>query len=270
MTPRIDSAAKALDTPVAGDELTPNIIWLSEEDFIGADFARFETEPALHEDSFRAMACDSTTADDSSQRLNELEKLADGIEVRKKPLYYRFIKRTFDIAFSGCVIVLGFLPGLVLSGFIVADTKGSPIYLSSRVGRGGKEFRIFKFRTMVADADDLEKYFTPEQLDQWHREHKVDDDPRITKLGAFLRSSSIDEFPQFINVLFGQMSTIGSRAVTVEEAEYYGEGKGFILSMRPGIAWDIIAPKPGAGKKVSGARILPAYEGSRTVRTVAA
>lgn len=54
---------------------------------------------------------------------------------------------------------------------------------------------------MVADSDDLEKYFTPEQIEQWHREHKVDDDPRITRLGAFLRSTSRDEFPQFINVL---------------------------------------------------------------------
>ena len=58
---------------------------------------------------------------------------------------------------------------------------------------------------MVADSDNLEKYFTPEQLEEWHREHKVDDDPRITKLGAFLRASSIDEFPQFINVFLCTM-----------------------------------------------------------------
>ena len=131
-------------------------------------------------------------------------------------------------------------------------------------------FRIYKFRSMVADADDLEKYFTAEQIKQWHNEHKVDDDPRVTKLGAFLRASSIDEFPQFINVFLGQMSTIGSRAVTAEEAEYFGESKELLLSMRPGIAWDIIAPKPGAGKKVSGARILPAYEGKRRGQVMAA
>lgn len=155
--------------------------------------------------------------------------------ISEKPLHYRFVKRAFDIAFSSCIIAVGFIPGLVLSAFIVADTKGSPIYTSMRVGRNGLPFRILKFRSMVADADTLEKYFTPEQLNQWHCEHKVDDDPRITELGAFLRSYSIDEFPQFINVFLGQMSTIGSRAVTAEEAEYYGAGKDFILSMRPGI-----------------------------------
>jgi len=192
-------------------------------------------------------------------------KLLAGVEgVPEKSIGYRFVKRAFDIAFSTCVITVGLVPGLVLSAFIVADTKGSPIYLSTRCGRHGKKFRILKFRSMVADADDLEKHFTPEQLDQWHREHKVDDDPRITRLGAFLRSSSVDEFPQFVNVFLGQMSTIGSRAVTEEEAEYYGEARDIILSMRPGIAWDIIAPKPGAGEKSFPGRVfLPAYEGAR-------
>ena len=148
---------------------------------------------------------------------------------------YRFLKRAFDIVFSACVIVVGLIPGLVLALFVAADTKGNPIYRSTRIGRGGKPFRILKYRSMVADSDDLEKYFTPEQLDQWHREHKVEDDPRITKMGRFLRASSIDELPQFINVFIGQMSVIGSRAVTAEEVEYYGEAKEAILSMRPGI-----------------------------------
>jgi len=242
---------------------TENVIHLSKEDFVQEASARV-SEDAVYED-VKASLVDLALQPESTQqdRMSDFERFMEAGDIPKKPLYYRFVKRAFDIAFSSCVIAVGLIPGLVLSAFIVADTKGSPIYSSMRVGRKGKQFRILKFRTMVADADNLEKYFTPEQLDEWHREHKVDNDPRITKLGKFLRSSSIDEFPQFINVLFGQMSTIGSRAVTAEEAEYYGEGKGLILSMRPGIAWDIIAPKLGAGKRVSRARVLPAYEGSR-------
>jgi len=155
--------------------------------------------------------------------------------IPKKPLGYRFVKRAFDIVFSTGVIVVGFVPGLVLSVLIVADTKGTPIYSSTRIGRGGKPFRIYKFRSMVADSDNLEKYFTPEQLAQWHQEHKVDDDPRITKLGAFIRETSIDEIPQFVNVLLGQISVIGPRVITEEEIGYFGKDKDLLLSVPPGI-----------------------------------
>lgn len=196
---------------------------------------QMNNEASSKDDYVRIDSSHPQIADDSVEWLSELEKIVGNLEVREKPLYYRFIKRAFDIVFSSCVIVVGLVPGLVLSAFIVADTKGSPLYLSTRVGKSGKLFRILKFRSMVADADDLEKHFTPEQLEKWNREHKVDNDPRITKLGSFLRSSSIDEFPQFINVLLGQMSTIGCRAITVEEVEHFGEGKGLLLSMRPGI-----------------------------------
>lgn len=96
-----------------------------------------------------------------------------------RSLPYRFVKRLFDLVFSACVVVIGFLPGLILSLAIVADTKGSPIYSQARIGRLGRTFRIYKFRTMVADSDDVEKYLDAEQLAEWHRERKVDDDPRV-------------------------------------------------------------------------------------------
>ena len=152
-----------------------------------------------------------------------------------KPLHYRFCKRSFDIVFSAFILALGFLPALILSLFIMKDTGGSPIYLSERIGKNGRPFKILKFRTMVADSDNLEKYFTPEQLEQWHKEHKVDDDPRITKFGDRLRKTSIDELPQFVNVLFGQMSVIGPRAITEEELEYFGYSKEKLLSCPVGI-----------------------------------
>lgn len=122
-----------------------------------------------------------------------------------RSLGYRFLKRFFDVVFSLCVVVVGLIPSLFLSIAIVIDTKGSPIYSQVRVGKWGEPFRIYKFRTMVADSDNVEKYFTPEQLEVWKRERKVDNDPRITRLGCVLRATSIDETVQFLNVLLGQI-----------------------------------------------------------------
>lgn len=177
----------------------------------------------------------SLSASASSYLFSETERTAGKNLVPKKPLYYRFIKRAFDIVFSACVIVVGFVPCVILSAFIVADTKGSPIYTSLRVGRDGRPFQILKFRSMVVDSDNLEKHFTKAQIEQWYREHKVDNDPRITKLGAFLRSSSLDEVPQFINVFLGQLSVIGPRAITFEELENFGDNQELLLSCPPGV-----------------------------------
>lgn len=154
---------------------------------------------------------------------------------------YRACKRAFDIAFSACVIAVGLVPGLILSVFIARDTGGSPIYSQERVGMGGRVFRIYKFRTMIADSDDVEKYLDAERLAQWHREHKVDDDPRITPLGRRLRSSSIDEMPNFINVLKGDMSVVGPRAVSCEEIAWFGDDAETVLSVPAGITglWQV-------------------------------
>ena len=113
-------------------------------------------------------------------------------ELDHRSLGYRFLKRFFDVAFSLCAIIVGFIPGLLLSVAIAIDTKGSPIYSQVRVGKWGKPFRIYKFRTMVADSDNVEKYFTPEQLEVWKRERKVDGDPRIASriIDATARRSS--------------------------------------------------------------------------------
>lgn len=122
----------------------------------------------------------------------------------------------------------GFVPCALLSAAVALDTKGSPIYSQERVGRLGRPFRIYKFRTMVAgaDADDVEKYLTPEQLAEWRRERKIDSDPCITPLGRKLRRLSLDEVPYFLNVLKGDMSVIGPRAVSSEEIEWMAAGDG--------------------------------------------
>lgn len=156
-------------------------------------------------------------------------------ELDHRSLRYRFLKRLFDVLFSLCVIVVGLVPCALLSIAIAIDTKGSPIYSQIRVGKWGKPFRIYKFRTMVADGDNVSKYFTPEQLEVWKRERKVDGDPRVTRLGRVLRATSFDEVAQFVNVLFGQISIIGPRAITYDELEHFGDEKAQLLSVTPGI-----------------------------------
>lgn len=156
------------------------------------------------------------------------------------PMGYRAVKRSFDICFSAVVCAVGLIPGAILCAVIAADTKGAPIYSHERAGRYGRPIRLYKFRSMVADADDVEKYLTPEQIVEWHRERKVTDDPRITRLGAVLRKTSFDELPQFINVLIGQLSVIGPRAITYEELNNFTpEGQRLLLSVPQGItgAW---------------------------------
>lgn len=157
----------------------------------------------------------------------------------RRPLGYRVLKRAFDVAFSAAVIAVGLVPCALLAAAIAADTKGSPIYSQERVGRLGRPFRIYKFRSMVADADDVEKYLNAEQLAEWRRERKVDDDPRITRLGRVIRSTSLDELPQLLNVLVGDMSLIGPRAITYDELSEYGDDAALLLSVPQGVtgAW---------------------------------
>ena len=155
---------------------------------------------------------------------------------------YRFIKRTFDVVFSGAVCLVGLIPSAIVCLAIAADSPGSPIFRQERVGQGGKKIGIYKFRTMVADAHEHpERYMTPEQLAQWEREQKVDDDPRITRIGRVLRNTSLDEIPQFLNVLLGDLSVIGPRPVTQAETLEFGEERDEFLSVKPGITgwWQV-------------------------------
>ena len=158
-------------------------------------------------------------------------------------LGYRFVKRAFDIAFSLCVVVIGLVPIALLCLIIRLESPGSPIYRQQRVGYRGRPLRIFKLRTMVADSDDVEKHLNPEQLAQWKSERKVDGDPRITRVGGLLRRTSLDELPQFLNVLAGQMSIVGPRPVVSDELAAYGSDADAFLSVRPGITgwWQVQA-----------------------------
>lgn len=151
-------------------------------------------------------------------------------------LGYRFVKRCFDIVFSAVVITVAFVPSLVLCAAIAIESPGCPLYRQKRVGRFGKPIYIFKFRSMFSDAHSQpDLYLNEEQLVQWKREQKVDHDPRVTRIGRFIRKASLDEIPQFLNVLLGDMSVVGPRPVTLKETYEFGEDRDEVLSVRPGI-----------------------------------
>lgn len=183
----------------------------------------------------------------SAQAQEVLEQAAYGTDVKLNPVQrqpipgvndtyrYHVVKRGFDVVFSACASVACFIPTLAVCALIWLDEPGSPIYKQKRVGRYGVPINIYKLRSMVVGADDVEKHLTPEQLKQWETEHKVDNDPRITKIGKFLRKTSLDELPQFWNVLTGEMSVIGPRPVEPDELVAYDDSVVEFLSMTPGI-----------------------------------
>lgn len=173
-------------------------------------------------------AVDVILPDESVAELGE-RRVAGG-------LGYRFVKRAFDIAFSALVIAVLVIPVAILCLVIVLDSPGAPFFRQERIGKGGRPIHIWKLRTMVADAhENPGRYMTGEQLETWMREQKLDDDPRVTRVGRLLRRTSLDELPQFVNVLVGDLSVIGPRPVTLEETYEFGDERGELLSVRPGI-----------------------------------
>lgn len=155
---------------------------------------------------------------------------------------YRIIKRSFDVCFSLGVLAAFAIPGTLLGAAISLESPGGPMFRQKRIGKDGREIRIFKFRSMYSDAHEHpEKYLNETQMAQWEREQKVDNDPRVTRIGKVIRKTSLDEVPQFINVLVGDMSVIGPRPVTLAETYEFGGNREKILSVRPGITgwWQV-------------------------------
>lgn len=160
-------------------------------------------------------------------------------------LAYRTVKRAFDIVFSGVVLVVIAIPGLVLAALIRLESEGSPFYSQIRVGQTRPDgslttFRMWKFRSMYKDAD--------ERLAELKGQNeiagamfKMKEDPRVTKIGRFIRKHSIDEFPQFLNVFLGQMSVVGPRPPLPNEVAEYTEYDLQRLAVKPGITgwWQV-------------------------------
>ena len=161
--------------------------------------------------------------------VKEIEKIND------KKVVYKAIKRVFDIVFSLIGLVLLSPIFLIISVIIKLDSKGPVFFVHSRIGEKGKPIGIYKFRTMVNNAEDLIKSFTPEQKEEFERSYKLENDPRITKIGNFLRKTSLDELPQILNILKGELSIIGPRPIIQAELEKYEENKEKFLSVKPGL-----------------------------------
>lgn len=159
-------------------------------------------------------------------------------------LLFAYTKRTIDIIGSLILLILT-CPLYLIIGFfyLFGENKGPLLFKQLRVGKNGKKFYIYKFRSMVVNAE--ERLKADKQLYQKYlkNNYKLEphEDPRITKLGRFLRKTSLDEIPQFINVLKGEMSLVGPRPVVEEELMEYGDKASYFLSVKPGITgyWQI-------------------------------
>lgn len=160
----------------------------------------------------------------------------------RETFYTRYGKRGMDVALA-LVLLPILLPVMALIALGMAH-RGQIIYRHRRVGRHGNEFTCYKFRSMVIDADKrLADILSsdPNARTEWARDHKLRDDPRITRLGRILRKTSLDELPQIWNVLRGDMSFVGPRPVTREELVKYGDIAAAYLSVRPGVTgpWQV-------------------------------
>lgn len=157
---------------------------------------------------------------------------------------YLFFKRALDILFSSLFLILSSWLFLLLSLLVKLSSKGPVLFKDKRIGLHGKEIKIYKFRSMFIDAEtDIEKYLTPEQMKRWKEERKIDDDPRITKIGKLLRKTSLDELPQLLNIFFGSLSFVGPRPVTKKEIEenYTPYQQEKLLQVKPGLTgyWQV-------------------------------
>ncbi|WP_246599869.1 sugar transferase [Gordonibacter massiliensis (ex Traore et al. 2017)] len=171
------------------------------------------------------------------------EPLACGGEVdgahAKGRMGYRIAKRAFDIVFSATAIALLLVPSIILCIAIRLESPGSPIYSQKRVGRIGADgkvvtFDMYKFRSMYADADER----LPELQEMNEADgplFKIKNDPRVTRIGRFIRKHSIDELPQFVNCFLGQLSTVGPRPPLPNEVSQYDEHAMRRLSVKPGL-----------------------------------
>lgn len=155
---------------------------------------------------------------DSSVKLAEREKITI-----KGGKIYAFFKRIFDIVCSLLAIIVLAIPMLIVGIIVKCTSKGPMIYVSKRVGKNGKVFNFYKFRSMIDNAEDKLQGLLDENEVEGGVTFKMKNDPRITKFGKFIRKTSIDELPQLFNILKGDMSIVGPRPGTVREYELYND-----------------------------------------------
>ncbi len=156
-----------------------------------------------------------------------------------------FIKRGIDLVagVTGCLLLIPITLFVVISNALNKD-NGPILFTQERIGKNGKVFKMYKFRTMVVGAEEILKKHIEEETEigkEYIEHKKIKNDPRITKVGKFLRATSLDEFPQFINVIKGQMSLVGPRPYLPMEKEDMAEYYNYIVQMKPGVTgpWQV-------------------------------
>ena len=165
----------------------------------------------------------------------------ENLQVRDS-VFYLFIKRAID--FIGALVGLILLsPIMVIVAIAIKleDPNGNIIFGHMRVGKDGKMFPCLKFRSMFSNAEEMKKNFTEEQKREYAETFKLKDDPRITKVGKFIRKTSLDELPQLFNILKGDMTIVGPRPIVTEELKYYGEYDKYYMAVKPGLTglWQV-------------------------------
>lgn len=172
----------------------------------------------------------------TTKSVKEALSLNYSVSMYKRKFLFSFIKRSFDIISSGLGLIILSPLFLLLIICVKLGSKGPAFYGHKRIGKNGKEFKVWKFRSMVVDQRPLEEILTPEQLEEWKRDFKITNDPRVTKVGKILRKTSLDELPQLWNIFIGQMSVVGWRPILTEELERYTkEERELLLKVRPGL-----------------------------------
>ena len=189
-----------------------------------------------------ALVAQAMSGGDASMRYKAMQAVKDWDRTR---LAYRTVKRAFDIVFSGSVLAVIAVPSLVLAAAIRLESEGNPFYSQIRIGQTHRDgtlstFRMWKFRSMYKDADERLAELN-ERNEIAGAMFKMKDDPRVTKIGKFIRKHSIDEFPQFLNVFLGQMSVVGPRPPLPNEVAEYTEYDLQRLAVKPGITgwWQV-------------------------------
>lgn len=156
---------------------------------------------------------------------------------KEKPIFF-FIKRCIDIILSLLGLIILSPVFLLIAILIKKEDHGNVFYKHKRIGHMNKDIYIYKFRSMTNKYKTFDEFYqtlSDEQKQEWDENFKLENDPRITKIGNFLRKTSLDELPQIINILKGDMSVIGPRPVVNDEIEKYGNQKAKFLSVKPGL-----------------------------------
>ena len=156
---------------------------------------------------------------------------------KEKPIFF-FIKRCIDIILSLLGLIILSPVFLLIAILIKKEDHGNVFYKHKRIGHMNKDIYIYKFRSMTNKYKPFDEFYqtlSDEQKQEWDENFKLENDPRITKIGNFLRKTSLDELPQIINILKGDMSVIGPRPVVNDEIEKYGNQKAKFLSVKPGL-----------------------------------